>query len=104
MVIVSSESCAFKRQNAKLVFVVSNGHLSFQGHKIEVSGGESQRKGEWMRGHSPFVQERKGDGMGHKPTPCCGSWMREVKEDTKKSLILYFTSAPADDSKNGFFT
>lgn len=35
MVIFSSESCAFKRQNAKLVFVVSNGHLSFQGHKIE---------------------------------------------------------------------
>ncbi len=55
-----------------------------------------------MRGHGPFVQERKGDEMGHKPTPCCGSWMRGVKEDTKKSLILYFTSAPADDSKNLF--
>lgn len=56
-----------------------------------------------MRGYSPFVQERKGDGMGHKPTPCCGSWMRGVKEDTKKSLI-HFTSAPADDSKKVFFT
>lgn len=57
-----------------------------------------------MRGHSPFVQERKGDGMGHKPTPCCGSWMRGVKKDTKKSLIHHFTSAPADDSKKVFFT
>lgn len=55
-----------------------------------------------MRGHSPFVQERKGDRMGHKPTPCCGSWMRGVKEDTKKSLIHHFTSAPENDCKKVF--
>lgn len=48
-----------------------------------------------MRGHSPFVQERKGDGMGHKPTPCCGC------KDTKKAS---FTSAPVDDSKEVLFT
>lgn len=77
------------------MFVVSTGHLFFRHIKQKVSGGESLRKGEGMRGHSPFVQERKGDGMGHKPTPCCGC------KDTKRAS---FTSAPVDDSKKVLFT
>lgn len=48
-----------------------------------------------MRGHQPFVQERRGDGMGHKPTPRCGY------KDTKTAS---FTSAPVDDSKKVLFT